>query len=97
MAPHEPGVLCTATPSTLLYVDYFKYPQVIHRLDLSDAQPKLASKKIIIHGELDGAPRLFTDLCFVKDGDKELLIVVDGVTVCSPITLKQENWSGKWM
>ena len=70
---------CTATPSTLLYVDYFKYPQVIHRLDLSDSQPKLASKKIIIHGELDGGPRLFTDLCFVKDGDKELLIVVDGV------------------
>ena len=79
MAPHEPVLLCTATPSTLMYVDYFKYPQVIHRLDLSDAHPKPTFGKSVIHGELDREPGLFRDLCFVKDGDKELLVVVDEV------------------
>ena len=79
VAPHEPGSLCTATPSTLMYVDYLTYPQVIHQLDLSDAHPKPTFGKSVIHWELDREPGLFRDLCFVEDGDKELLAVVDEV------------------
>ena len=63
-----PGVLC-ATPSTLLYVDESK--NEIHWLDLSDAKPKPAAGKCTI--DIESKIR---DVCVVKDGDKELLIVV---------------------
>ena len=66
----QPGVMCTSTPSTLLYVDESKTPREIHWLDLSGKEPKPAPGRKSIHTEL----RLIKDMCFIQDGDKQLLV-----------------------
>ena len=74
VAPHEPVMLCTATPSSLLYVDWSNLPFEVHWLDLSDAQPKPAAEISFIHTQ----QRNIRDMCYVQNGDKELLIVAVG-------------------
>ena len=69
VAPHEPVMLCAAKLSSLLYVDWSKMPFEVHWLDLSDTQPKPAAEKSVIHTQ----HRNITDMCYVQNGDKELL------------------------
>ena len=70
--PHEPDAICTgATPSILLYEDTSKTPRDVHCLDLSGSEPKPASGKPVIHTQNNN----IDDMCFVQDGDKQLLIV----------------------
>ena len=71
---HNPGVICTAAPSVLLYVDASKSPRDVHWLDLSESKPKPAAGKRILRVQQD----IFRDMSFTKVGDKELLIVVGG-------------------
>ena len=72
VAPHEPGVMCAATPSILLFVAASKKPREVHWLDLRGTQPKPAAGKNVIR-----VRRKFTDdICFVQRGKKQLLIVV---------------------
>ena len=69
---HKPSVICTgATPSTLLYVNEAKEPRDIYWLDLSDGKPKPAAGKRVIH------TRQSYIMCFTRDGDKHLVVVVD--------------------
>ena len=46
VAPHQPGVLCTVSPSTLLYVDHSKTASEIHWLDLKDLKPNSSHKQL---------------------------------------------------
>ena len=71
---HEPGILCAGTQSTLLYEDASKSPREVHWLDLSDREPKPAKGKCVIHTK----NKYIYDMCFVQDGDKQLLIVAGG-------------------
>ena len=68
-----PGVICTATPSILLYVDESKTPREIHWLYLSCEPPKPAEGRKIVHTHLGR----INDMCFVQDGDKQLLIITN--------------------
>ena len=72
VAPYQPGRMCTgATPSTLMYVNLSTIPVQVHCLDLSGSDPKPAVGKPVIHtqqGWID-------DMCCVKDGDKQLLVL----------------------
>ena len=52
-------------------MDGSKKPFQVCRLDLSESKPKPASGKGIIHTQLDD----MFDICFVQDGDKQLLVV----------------------
>ena len=74
MAPHKPGALCAATPSTLLYVDVSKSPREIHCLDLSELQPKVAAGKRVIHTK----QKVIYDICCLQVGDEQLLVVAAG-------------------
>ena len=88
VAPHEPGALYAVTPSTLLYVDSSKSPTEIHRLDLSESQPKPTAWKRFIHIKQN----YILDMCCSQDGDKELLIVteIDGLFAYNTNTNKLE-------
>ena len=66
-----PGVMCTVTPSILLWVNESKTPFEVHWLDLSGKEPKPVEGRPTIHTELGR----IDDMCFVQDGDKQLLIV----------------------
>ena len=71
-----PGVICAVAPSTLLCVDQSKSPESpfeVHWLDLSSKEPKPVEGRQTIHTELDR----IDDMCFVQDGDKQLLIVTN--------------------
>ena len=75
VAPHEPGAMCTgATSSDLWYEDLCTEPREIRPLDLSDEQPKPAVGKRVIHTQHSE----IYDMCFVQDGDKQLLVVAAG-------------------
>ena len=67
VAPHKPGALCAATPSTLLYVDWAFLG--VHRLDLAGGQPKQVEGKNVCR-----ASRGTKHICLARDEDKELLI-----------------------
>ena len=67
----SPETLCTASPSTLLFVDESKQPHDVYWLDCSSDKPKLMEKKIST--ALDYA----FDICYVPDEVKPLLIVAD--------------------
>ena len=73
VAPHLPGKLCTATPSTMLYDDGSKDDSDVHWLDLSDMPPKPATGKGIVHTQ----QRNMKGMCFVQNGDKQLLIATE--------------------
>ena len=75
VAPHRPSTLYAATLSTLLYVDSSKQPREVHWLDLSGNKPKSAAGKRVIHTH-NAQTR---DLCFTRDGNKQLLVVADGI------------------
>ena len=76
MAPCKPGTICTgATPSTLMYTDESTAPREVHCLDLSGSEPKPAAGKPVIHTQLN---EMIHDMCCVKDGDKQLLVVAAG-------------------
>ena len=74
VAPHEPVMLCKATPSSLLYADWSKIPFEVQWWDLSDAQPKPAAGKRVIHTQ----QRNIRDMCYVQNGGKEFLIIAAG-------------------
>ena len=74
VAPHEPVMLCAAKSSALLYVDWSKIPFEVQWWDLSDAQPKPAAGKRVIHTQ----QRNIRDMCYVQNGGKELLIIAAG-------------------
>ena len=92
VAPHKPGRMCTAlTPSTLLYSDMSKSPREIHCLDLSGSEPQPAAGKPVIHTKQNR----IRDICYVKDGDKQLLVVAakqEGIHAYNTITDRLE-WS----
>ena len=67
-AQHSLIEMCAA-PSALLYLDQSKTPREVHWLHLNDAQPKPG--KSVIHTQQFH----IRDICFVKDGDKQLLVV----------------------
>ena len=69
VAPHQPGWLCTKTPSVLLYSDTTKSPREIRLLDLDGPQPKLAPE--IIHSQHD----VIRDMCSIQDRGKWLLVI----------------------
>ena len=60
--------------STLLYEDWTKSPREVHWLDVSGTQPKPAEGKSVIHTE----QTKIEDMCFVEDGEKQLLVVAGG-------------------
>ena len=70
---HNLTEMCAA-PSALLYEDESKTPREVHWWDLSHAQLKPATGKSVIH------TRQFRicNMCFVVEGDKQLLIVAGG-------------------
>ena len=70
LLPVTPGVLCTAAPSSLLYVDLSTCPREVHWLDLSDGQKPAAGKRVIHTIQFE-----IRDMCFTQDRDKQLLIV----------------------
>ena len=77
VAPHDPYLMCSATPSTLLYVD--EPTAEVHWLDLSESQPKPGAGKSVIHL----GSGFNQDMFFVQTGDKSLLVVagnVDGIS-----------------
>ena len=71
VAPHEPGKLCTTAPSALLYDDKSKTPREVHWLELSWSKPKAAAGKRVTLTEV----YYVHGMCFVQDGDKQLLVV----------------------
>ena len=71
VALREPVMLCATKLSSLLYVDWSKIPFEVHWLDLSESQPKPANGKSVIHTQ----HRNITDMCYVQNGGKELLII----------------------
>ena len=89
VAPHIPFRLCAATPSTLLCADTSKQQWEIHWLDLSELEPKQAVGKCVIH-VANNTPT--NDLCFTKNGDRQLLIVIcaDGIVAYNTETDKVE-------
>ena len=66
----RPGVICTAEPSTLLWVNRSKCLREVHWLDLTGKRPKPAEGKKIIHTQLGR----IDDMCFIQNGNKQLLV-----------------------
>ena len=71
VAPHKPEILTTIGASTLIYGHGSKKLIEVRWLDLSESKPKLAAGKSVILTQLG---KMF-DICFVEDGDKQLLVV----------------------
>ena len=57
-----------------MYADGSKESIEVHQLDLSGSSPKTAAGKHVIHTE----PDEIGDVCFVQDGDKQLLVAAAG-------------------
>ena len=89
--PHSPGVICTMTSSKILFVDKSKMPCEIHSINVSGR--KSAAGKPLIHTQQNG----ITDMCCVKDGAKQLLVVAardEGLHAYNMRTDRLE-WSAK--
>ena len=91
MAPHEPVMLCTATPSSLLYADWSKMPFEVHWLDMSDTQPKPAAEISAIHTQHSE----MYDMCLVQDGDKQVLVAALGHDGVVAYNLEQDKLEWK--
>ena len=52
-------------------MDESKGPRDVHWLDLAESQPKPVTGKSVIHTQ----NKHINDMCFVQDGDKQLLVV----------------------
>ena len=96
MWPHKPGRMYTGVNlSTLMYVDTSTAPNEVHCLDLtgSKPKPKPAAGKPVIHTQLKG----IYDMCCMKDGDKELLILAAGDKGLYAYNMRtdQLEWSAK--
>ena len=68
--PHEPGIMCTSTATTLLYENQSKYPREVRWLDCRVSPPKAASGTNITVTQQNN----MWDMRYVSLGDKQLLI-----------------------
>ena len=91
VAPHRPMRLCTTTASTLLYEDWTKSTREVHWLDVSDAQPKPAAGKCVIHTQLY---RMY-DMCAIHNGDKHLLVAAAGEDGLFAYNMKRDQLEWK--
>ena len=97
LAPHEPGRLCTVSPSTLLYVDKSKKPYEVHMLDCSETKPKPSVGPRNVEVGVTGR-----STCFVKDGNEQLLMIAEDHLYAYDLVegklkyhIKCSNWS-RW-
>ena len=74
VAPHQPGVLCSASPTTLLYEDQSKTPREVRWLDCSFSRPKPAHGTNITYTQQNN----IWDMCLLQLFDKELLVTSRG-------------------
>ena len=81
MTPHEPSKLCAVTPSILSYVDWAKSQCKIHHLDLSELHTNPSAQGKVIHTQQTH----IYNICFVQDGDKQLMIVSGTQDDCSKL------------
>ena len=78
VAPHKPAVMCSATPSSLMYVDDSQFPGSklqVHCLDMSESQPKPAARKGVVHLEQE----CVFDMCCVQVDENPFLFVAQNV------------------
>lgn len=68
---HQPGVLCAASPTVLLYEDFASNRREVHWLDCSTIPPKPVKGRNVTHTELDQ----LTDICCTHDGIEQLLVL----------------------
>ena len=73
VTPHRPGRLCSASSTTLLYVDNSKVPREVRWLDCSTSPPRPTSVRNITHTQQDN----IYDICCIQHKDKQLLITTD--------------------
>ena len=76
VSPHQPGVLCTVSPCTLLYVDHSKTASEIHWLDLKDLKPKFGRWAADVPRINNCSAGTDTPICYVPDGGTHLLVFV---------------------
>ena len=72
--PHQPGVLCSASATTLLYEDQSKTPREIRWLDCSFSRPKPAHGPNITYTQQNN----IWDMCLVTHDNKEVLVTSRG-------------------
>ena len=87
-APHEPGIMCTVSATTLLYENQSKYPREVRWLDCKVAPPKAASGTNITVTLQNN----IWDMCCVKDGDKQLLITSHRYDGVFAYNIKTDKW-----
>ena len=74
VAPHQPGVLCSASPTTLLYEDQSRTPREVRWLNCSFSRPKPAHGPNITYTQQNN----IWDMCLVTHGSKEVLVTSRG-------------------
>ena len=75
VAPHQPGVLCSASPTTLLYEDQSKTPCEVRWLDCNFSRPKPTHGPNITYTQQNN----IWDMCLVTHGNKEVLVTSNGI------------------
>ena len=86
MAPHQPSAMCAVTDAS---------ESQIHRFDLSKSPPKAAAGKGVI--QIFFEPNIyFTDMCFIQDGDKQLLDVANRGLFAYNIETDKLEWVTTW-
>ena len=70
VAPHLPGILCSISPSVLVYVDTSKNPRQLHWLDCGEVKPKPLG--ITANTDFDSVE----DMCVAESENETLLIVI---------------------
>ena len=86
--PQRPSRLCTSNPSTLLFVDKLRHPLEVCHLDCRALPPRPAERRVT-HTELFSA----TDMCCVRHGGKELVILVHGGVYAYNMCTDSLEWS----
>ena len=85
VAPHQPGRMCSVSPSKILYEDRSGNPCRVHWLDCSELPPKPAAGKTSIITRQD----IIWDMCLGKHKGKHVLITsrsYDGIFAYSTKT-----------
>ena len=83
----DPGALCAASASTLLFVDHLKESSDVYWLDCNEDEPKLTGKKISIDlGHV-------SDICYVLNERKPLLLATQyGLSHAYNILTNKQEW-----
>ena len=68
--PHQPELICSVSPSVLVYKDTSTRPVQLHWLDCSGAKPKLLG--ITANASLNSVH----DMCVLQSENEKLLIVI---------------------